>query len=275
MTDPNAKHTAEAEDAGRDTATPAEFPPPAVEDAERRIAELVASVRARDEFISLAAHELRNPMTPILFEVERLLVAARRLPEPPAAIVAGLERLERLIDAYVKRATTLLDVSRITSGKLQLELSEVDLSGLIRRVTAELTPLAEQIGSPLRLSIQEGIVGICDRLAVEQIADNLMSNAIKYGEGEPIDVALSADADTASLQVRDRGIGITAEDQARIFGRFEQVVVGRHQGGFGVGLWIVGRLVEAMGAEISVASRIGEGSSFTIRLPLMIKKAER
>jgi signal transduction histidine kinase len=246
----------------------AEHPPPAADDAERRIAELLDAVRARDEFISTAAHELRNPMTPILFEVERLLADARRLLEPAGRVVAGLERLERLIEAYLKRAATLLDVSRITSGKLRLDLSEVDLSQLIRQVTAELALVAERAGSPLRLSVQEGVVGTFDRLGVERILDNLLSNAIKYGAGAPIDVALAGDGDAVWLRVRDHGIGIAPEDRARIFARFERVMIDNRQGGFGVGLWLVGRLVEVMGGDISVTSRIGEGSTFTVRLPL-------
>lgn len=236
-------------------------------DNEQRITELTEAVQARDEFISIAAHELRNPMTPILFEVERLRDMAGRMPDA-GGLAAGLERLERLVTAYLRRATTLLDVSRITSGRLHLELREIDLSGLIREVTAELAPAARRAGSPLVLSIQDGIVAILDRLGAQQIADNLLSNAIKYGAGRPIEIALASDGEAALLRVRDHGIGIAAEAQARIFGRFERVVMQKQEAGFGIGLWLVGRLVEAMGGDVSVRSRSGEGSIFTVRLPL-------
>jgi signal transduction histidine kinase len=249
---------------------------PSGEDVERRIAELVEAVRARDEFISIAAHELRNPMTPILFLVEKLLNAARRLPESAGGrLVSDAESLERMVDAYIRRATTLLDISRITSGKLYPDLSEVDLSGLIRDVAAELAPTAERAGSPLRLFIADGIAGTLDRLSVERIAENLLSNAIKYGAGKPIDITLAGDGDAAWFRVRDGGIGIAKEAQARIFERFERVVMQGHEGGFGIGLWTIRRLAEAMGGELSVVSRSGEGSTFTVRLPLTQDNGEQ
>ena len=266
----------QGKDARRDAAADVGRPSPATEDSERRIAELVEAVKARDEFISIAAHELRNPMTPLLMQVQMLLTAARRAPELAGSRLAvGLERLEAQVEAYVKRVTTLLDVSRITSGKLHLELSEVDLSELIRRAAAELAPTAEWAGSPLRLAIEDGIVGRLDPLAAGQIAENLLSNAIKFGAGQPIDVELSREGEVVRLLVRDRGVGISQEAQERLYIRFERAVLQSQQGGFGVGLWIVGRLVEAMAGQIRVASRPREGSTFTVMLPLRTDKDER
>ena len=205
------------------------------------VAELTQAVHARDAFIAIAAHELRNPMTPILGYVERIVSVGRR-PESecPEAIIVALERLAGLIGEYIKRATTLLDISRITAGKLRAELSVVDLSGMMQQAVHRHRAGAERSGCRLESSIEGEVSGLLDKLAVEQIADNLLSNAVKYGAGEPIE----------------------------IFGAFERAVTRREQGGFGIGLWVVRQLVDAMHGDVLVTSRPAEGSSFTVTLPL-------
>jgi two-component system, OmpR family, sensor kinase len=235
----------------------------------RLVAELTQAVQARDAFIAIAAHELRNPMTPILGYAEHLLAVGRR-PESecPEAIIVALERLVGLIGEYIKRATTLLDVSRITAGKLCAELSLVELSGVMRRAIERHRPEAERSGCRLKPSIEEDVSGLLDQLAVDQIADNLLSNAIKYGAGEPIEVSLGRHGAKAQLTVRDYGIGISEEDQARIFDPFERAVTRREHGGFGIGLWVVRQLVDIMHGEIHVTSCPAQGSTFTLILPL-------
>jgi two-component system, OmpR family, sensor kinase len=201
----------------------------------RLVAELAQAVHARDAFIAIAAHELRNPMTPILGYVEHMLsVGRRRESECPEAIIVALERLAGLIGEYIKRATTLLDISRITAGKLRAELSLVDLSGMMRQAVHRHRAGAERSGCRLEPSIEDEVSGLLDQLAVEQIADNLLSNALKYGAG----------------------------------GAFERAVTRREQGGFGIGLWVVRQLVDAMHGEVHVTSRPAEGSTFTVTLPL-------
>jgi two-component system OmpR family sensor kinase len=235
----------------------------------RLVAELTQAVHARDAFIVIAAHELRNPMTPILGYAEHILSVSRR-PESecPEAIIVALERLAGLITEYIKRATTLLDVSRITAGKLRAELSVVDLSAMMRQAVHRHRAGAERSGCRLEPSIEGEISGLLDQLAVEQIADNLLSNAVKYGAGEPIEVSLVCNGTQAQLTVQDHGIGISEEDQARIFDAFERAVPRREQSGFGIGLWVVRQLVDAMHGEIHVTSRPAEGSTFTVTLPL-------
>jgi signal transduction histidine kinase len=234
-----------------------------------RIAELEEALRARDDFLAVAAHELRNPMTPIGAQIELLLAKARRKPETlPAGTVQGLERLERSVDAYVRRATTLLEVSRIDSGNLDLKAAEVDLSALVRRVATGMIPAARRAGCRVRLRVPEGITAACDATAVERILDNLLSNAIRYGAGQLVEVALAGDGATVRLSVRDEGIGISESDQVRLFERFRRLGRKSANGGFGMGLWIARRLVEAMRGEITVASAPGIGSTFTMTLPL-------
>lgn len=244
---------------------PAHFP----EDTDSLISELRQAIRARDELLATVAHELRNPMTPILMQVQSLLRSARRDDERwRETMLPRLERLQYVVDHYVKRATMLLDLSRTSSGHRQMEWAEVDFSALLREILREQAVTADHVGSLMTSDIQEGVVGTWDQLALEQVVDNLVSNAIKYGRGKPIAVTLTAGADTARLTVRDEGIGISDEDQKRIFGRFERAVTQRAHGGFGIGLWVVGQLVSAMRGEITVSSRKDRGSTFTLTLPL-------
>jgi signal transduction histidine kinase len=238
-------------------------------DKDRLIEELREAVRARDEFVAIAAHELRNPMTPILMQVSGLAAAAR---DPrrcrPELLAPRLEILEHAVRDFVRRATTLLDVSRIAAGNVRIEATEVDLTRVVRGVVDRAAVAARMARSPLEADLQEGVVGTWDRLALEQVAENLLSNAIKFGAGKPVGVALTSNGRTARLAVRDRGIGISEADRARIFGRFERAVARREHGDFGVGLWLANQLVTAMGGAIAVEGAPGEGTTFTVTLPL-------
>ena len=231
--------------------------------------EAKAQLRARDEFLAIAAHELRNPMTPIGAWVELLITQAHRQSiHVPPEILRGLERLEFLVNAYLRRATTLLDVSRINTGNLQLTKAPIDLSSLVRETVSAMIPAAETAGCALHLTVQDSVSGSFDRTAVEQVIENIVSNAIRYGAGRPINIAFTADGNTVCLAVSDQGIGISKADQTRIFEQFQRVAGNNTAGGFGVGLWITKQLVLAMGGSISVASKPGAGSTFTVTLPL-------
>jgi signal transduction histidine kinase len=157
-------------------------------------------------------------------------------------------------------------------GKFRLDLARTNVSALVREVVENFGPIANYAGSSLSAHLPQGeIVRICDRLALEQILDNLISNAIKYGAGQPIVVSISEDITMGHIVVRvqDHGPGISPECQARIFERFERAVrPGEHGGGFGVGLWIVRQLAEAMGGTVTIFSQPNEGSTFTVTLPL-------
>jgi two-component system, OmpR family, sensor kinase len=239
-------------------------------------ATLRAALRARDDFISVAAHELRNPMTPLVGQIN-LLRKTARLAEGavPERIVKGIERLDLIVRRYIRRTTTLLDISRLSSGKFHLDLAPVDASSVISDIAADFAFHAEAAGSALTLSIETGVFGLLDRTAIEEIAENLISNAIKYGDGKPIEVTLARDAGEIRLQVRDHGLGISAGDQGRIFEQFERLVTPRPTSGFGLGLWVVGQLTEAMGGTITVESHPERGSTFIVRLPLQTTKGNQ
>jgi signal transduction histidine kinase len=230
------------------------------------VEELREAVEARDAFIAVAAHELRNPMFALGLLVEESLRAADR--EGAARTAERLRLVRAALQGYVERATTILDVSRVNSGRVSLDIEEVDLAEIARQVVETQTPHARLNEAPLTLDAPDGLRGRLDRLAVEQILSNLVTNAIKYGAGAPIDVAVRREGQEACISVRDRGIGIAPEDLGRMFERFERVVThGRHVG-FGIGLWLVRRLVEAHGGSLSAGSEPGRGSTFTVRLPL-------
>jgi two-component system, OmpR family, sensor kinase len=238
----------------------------------RTLEQLRQAVRARDAFVAIAAHELRNPMTPILMQVHALLhAAADPKAAVPPAILAGLERLERaVVEVYGRRASTLLQVSRINAGQLELCPIELDLSRLVLDAVERHGPMAAFVGSRLdAAAVEDGLVGLLDEVALEQILDNLLSNALKYGAGQPVLVTLRADGAQARLSVQDHGIGIAPEDQARIFAPFERLMVrGPCGGGFGVGLWVVRQLAEALGGTVAIESAPAAGSTFTVVLPL-------
>lgn len=235
-------------------------------------ARLAEAVAARDAFLAVAAHELRNPMTPIIGRIAMLRRAVRNGSLGPDRIGQRLDQIEWLSILFMKRATTLLDVSRMTSGKLRLDLIEVDVREVARTVVETFRPLADHARSGLELDLPAaGLTVLGDRLSLEQVLDNLVSNAIKYGGGRPILVSATADPANALVRigVRDGGPGIPADSQARIFERFERAVrPGEKAGGFGIGLWIVRQLCEAMAGTVEVVSAPGEGSTFRISLPM-------
>ena len=225
----------------------------------RLMKELRDAVDARDEFLSIASHELKTPLTAIHLQVQ---VLARDSDLPPeitgraAAIERSTRRLAELID-------TLLDVSRIRAGRLELELEDVDLAAVARDVVERLGGA----GSTVTVSGDAPVVGRWDRLRLEQVIANLVGNAIKYGAGRPVDVILQSSAAVARLRVVDRGAGIPLDRIGRIFDRFERAAPAKNFGGLGLGLWIVRRIVDAMSGSVAVESRVGEGSTFTVELP--------
>jgi two-component system OmpR family sensor kinase len=243
--------------------------PDSVERLREENATLRAAVKARDDFISVAAHELRNPMTPLVGHIELLRRHARNAGAAvPAQIVAGIERLDVIVHRYIKRTTVLLDISRLTTGRFQLVVAPIDVSTVVSDIVDDFSTFANASGVVLSSAIEPLAIGLFDRTAVEEIVENLTSNAIKYGRGRPVRVELARHENEICLQVQDHGLGISPEDQARIFDQFERLVTGRSASGFGLGLWVVGQLVVAMGGTITVDSKPDEGSTFIVRLPL-------
>jgi signal transduction histidine kinase len=224
--------------------------------------QLHAAVRTRDEFLSIAAHELKTPLTPLVLQLGQLQKALREHAALPLVEIARRQtsRLAGLVDG-------LLDVTRLNEGSFVLHRESVDLLGLTRQVADRFRAQAETAGCEIALPAGPAAFGNWDRFRLEQVIANLLANALKYGRGKPVELSIAVNDDGARLVVRDHGIGIAKEDVARIFGRFERAVSSRHYGGLGLGLYVANEIVEAHGGRILVQSEPGRGSTFTILLP--------
>ena len=235
----------------------------------RRAAELFGgAVRARDEFISVASHELKTPLTSLQLQIQLLARQLGRAPdepggEGPGRRLAVIEQSTRRLSDLVNR---LLDVSRLGSGSLELSRERLDLAELVADCVARQRDRLEARGVQVDLSAAP-VSGEWDRLRLESVVNNLLDNALKYGEGRPVALRVEPAGDLARITVADQGLGIAREHQERIFGRFERAVGGRAFEGLGVGLWLVRAIAEAHGGEVSVESRPGEGATFTVLLP--------
>ena len=232
------------------------------------------AVRARDEFLSIASHELKTPLTTLQLQVQGLIRRIRSgvRESPVETVAARLTTAERQVERLTGLINNLLDISRITAGRLDLDLEPVDLCAVVREGAARAREDSSRAGCEIRLDADGPCMGRWDRLRIEQVVTNLLSNAVKYGAGRPIEIAVGGDEVLARLTIRDHGIGIPPEHQARIFERFERAVSDRHYGGLGLGLWIVRQIVDALGGSIIVESESGKGSVFTVNLPRSPRK---
>jgi signal transduction histidine kinase/PAS domain-containing protein len=228
------------------------------------------AVRARDEFLSIASHELRTPITSLQLAAQGLLRLARNVPierAPPSFVLSSLDTAVRQSARMSALIDRLLDVSRIQSGRLELQLEEVDLAAVAREMVVQSQAEVASAGSRVDLKAEGAALGRWDKARLEQVVSNLLSNAIKYGAGKPIEIAVEADGTTARLTVADHGIGIARDRMPRIFERFERAVSSRHYSGLGLGLYIVRRVLEALGGSVRVHSVEGEGATFVVELP--------
>jgi PAS domain S-box-containing protein len=238
--------------------------------------EAQAAVRTREDFLSVASHELKTPLTPLALKLQSL---ARELGAQPdsdftrrarAHVEAGRKQVRKLSELI----GDLLDVSRIMGGRFALELEDVELAPLVREVASRYESQAEQAGCTLSLSLGE-VRGRWDGRRLDQVVTNLLDNALKYGHGRPVRVRLAEEAGRAVLEVQDEGIGIEPAGQSRIFERFERAVSERHYGGLGLGLYITRTIVEGLGGHISVESAPGRGACFRVELPLQAPPAQQ
>jgi PAS domain S-box-containing protein len=231
--------------------------------------ELEQAIRVRDDFISVASHELKTPLTSLRLNLDSLLVtASSRDPICPQKLGRRLETVDRVTDRLQQLIEELLNITRLSSGHLGLTLAPLDFADVVDEVLARLGGQLADARCTVNTSLSRPVEGRWDRLRLDQIVSNLVSNAIKYGAGKPVDISLRADERDAVLVVRDRGIGIAPADQSRIFRRFERAVSTRSYGGLGIGLWLVERIVVALGGSITVASEPGQGAVFSVLLPL-------
>jgi PAS domain S-box-containing protein len=230
-----------------------------------RLAQAQEAVRLRDEFLSIASHELKTPLTVLQLQLEALGERLEALDGPTRKKVerAGqsAERLVELVDA-------LLDVSRISSGRFDLHPERFDLAELVAEVADRLRDAAARAGCEIVVSAQPAVTGVWDRVRLEQVLVNLLSNAIKYGAGAPIRVSIARRDGSADIEVCDGGPGIPESAVDRIFERFERAASMRHYGGLGLGLYVTREIAQAHGGSVAARNVPGGGACFTVSLPL-------
>lgn len=225
------------------------------------VTRLKDAVRARDEFVQLASHELNTPLTSLSLHIEGAL---RDLSRPDRH-----ERLEQRLDAARKQVERLaglvdrlLDAGRLDRDTIDLALADVDLAEVTRDLVEQFSANAQRVSSSIDVSLEPSMVR-ADRRRLEQAISNVLSNALKYGAGRPVHVSVARGV----MTVRDQGIGIEPDALDRIFEKFERAVPTKHFGGLGLGLFVARQVVEAHGGTIAVESAPGRGSTFRIALP--------
>lgn len=233
--------------------------------------ELQRAIRMRDDFMSVAAHELLTPLNTLFLEGQ---LRKMELDRGNTAIfdAAYLQKMvdhdQRQIKSIMSLIDDMLDVSRIRSNRLSIRPRQVELSALLARVVANLSHQAAAAGVRITLRAEEPVAGFVDEFRIEQVIVNLLTNTLRHGNAQPVEVRLTALTDGARIDVRDQGPGIAAQDQQRIFEQFERAVEPGSSGGLGLGLYISRELVQAHGGTLSVQSEPGKGATFTVMLPL-------
>ena len=233
--------------------------------------ELEQAVRMRDDFMSIVAHEVRTPLNGLILETQlRKMHLAR---DNASAFTldkmhAMVDRDERQIKSLIRLIEDMLDVSRIRTGKLSIRPKRFDLSALVSGLLQNFAAQIDAAESSVTLDAEQPVIGSWDEFRIEQVISNLLTNALRYGAKSPITVKVYSDNQQALVEVRDLGIGISEENQKRIFQQFERVTAKHAVAGLGLGLFISEQIVAAHGGSITVESRIGEGALFRVCLPL-------
>lgn len=233
--------------------------------------ELKRSVKAREDFISIASHELRTPLTSLKMRIDllSLLLDRNRFPEEVGQVLRPIvSGLRPDMIKFTRLVEILLDFSKLGSNRLHLSIESCDLSKIINEELERIRPEFIAHKTELVASIQEKIVGECDQLRVQQIVTNLLTNAVKFGNQNPVYLTVTSDQENIMITVKDKGIGMSSEDAERIFKPFERAVSDKHFGGLGLGLFITKQIVDRHNGSISVQSSPGEGTTFLVVLPL-------
>lgn len=242
-----------------------------LEEMELECNKMREEIRMRDEFLSIASHELKTPLTSMLLKIQMLLHNIRNVSLANFSVENLLKQLETA-EEQTKRLSRmindLLNVSLITTGKLNLEPAHEDLTEIVKEVTSEFTEKMQKEGYEFKLDAAESIPMQLDKVRAAQVVTNLISNALRYGDGKPIEIKVKRFNSTAQIMVRDHGLGIDEDQHDKIFQLFERGEAKNGIKGLGVGLYISNQIVKAHGGAIKVHSKPENGSTFTVELPI-------
>ncbi|MBC7693085.1 MAG: hybrid sensor histidine kinase/response regulator [Methylotenera sp.] len=231
--------------------------------------ELEQAVQIRDEFMSIASHELKTPLTVLKLQSQ---LRKRRIAkgDSKSFTAEAMTRMfvadEKQLDRITHLIDDMLDISRINSGKLSIRVEQFDLCELVRDLLERNKELFSAAACSVSSEFCGGVRGNWDRFRIEQVVTNLLTNAMRYGAGKPIFVQVESSRGMARIVVQDHGQGIAPENHERIFQRFERAA-GKEVNGLGLGLYIVKEILTAHGGSIRLESEVGVGSSFYVELP--------
>lgn len=244
----------------------------AMQEIRQKEKNLEEALVARDQFLSIASHELKTPLTSLKLQAQLLLRNLEKQKEfSPDRQISMAKQTNDLVGRLTRLIDDMLDVSRIRTGKLRLDKTRQDLADIVREVIFRMSVLFEAAGLNIpSIQVEGHLWGEWDRFRVEQVIGNLLTNAIRYGQGKPIEICISKKGREAVLSVRDHGYGIAREDMNRIFDRFERAINSSEVSGLGLGLFISREIIESHGGKIWVESELGQGSTFSIALPLSL-----
>ncbi len=231
---------------------------------------LEKAIEVRDEFLSIASHELRTPLTSLYLHLQMLERSAVKSNDSLQNVGARLRTTTRQAEHLGEIIDGLLEVSKFGSGSIDIQREEASLEQIIQDLVGRFSIQAARAGSRLSFESDAPIFGLWDTLKLSQAIGHLISNAIKYGLGKPIEVKLNEVGESACVSITDHGIGIASENQNRIFERFERAIDRQNISGMGIGLYISREIVAAHGGKIYLRSELGKGSIFTLELPIEI-----
>ncbi len=238
----------------------------------RDVHDLKMAVRVRDQFLSIASHELKTPLTSLKLQTQmrrKLLNRYGLVPFTEEKLAGMFGDDEKQINRLARLVDDMLDISRLNAGKFSINYERVELTVLVKEIVDRMAAQFQGSGVTISLQAEGEVVGSWDRYRLEQVVINLLTNAIKYGAGKPVQINVSATAVSARIVIEDSGIGIAKQDCDRIFGQFERAISANEVSGLGLGLYIAKQIVDAHAGSIQVESEPGVGSRFTIELPFV------
>ena len=237
---------------------------------ERSMQDVKKAVQVRDEFLSIASHELKTPITSLKMQLQyarRQINVAENTAPSPAKLARTLETSSAQVDRLTSLVEDLLDISRIEGGKLSFNFANVNLSEIVKNVLERFADALSAVKCSVHFESSKDIYAWCDGFRIEQVFINLLSNAMKYSPGTLIEITLGEESGIARLTVKDYGMGIPLDKQAVIFNRFERVISNQNISGLGLGLYISKQMIDAHHGKIWVESVPGKGSKFIVEIP--------
>lgn len=229
------------------------------------------AVKARDEFLSIASHELNTPLTSLKLQIQlrkKQLSNGNTTLMTPEGIEKMIKSDEKQINRLSRLVDDMLDISRLNSGSVNFKKSVVDINQLVAEIASRFSAQLVALGVPLIIESKKAVAGFWDQHRIDQVITNLLTNAMKYGDNKPISIRIDADEYNALISVTDQGIGISPEDQSRVFQQYERAVSANAVSGLGLGLFIVNQILVGHKATIVLTSELGKGSTFLVTLPL-------